>query len=94
MFSFASFSQALPHIRRFLQGLPAGTKTTAGFVISSVYSQAYATRISGSSVLAGTFESALSTNDMQYDRLEKLYRRSERRGRPLTYSGDLRHGAV
>lgn len=94
MFSFASFSQAIPQIRRFLQGLPAGPKTTAGFVISSVYSPACAIQISGGSFLAGSFESALSTNDLQYDRLEKLYRRSERKGRPLTYSGDLRHGAV
>jgi hypothetical protein len=93
MFSFASFSQAIPQIRRFLS-LPAGPDATAGFAISSVYSQAYVAQTSGSSVLAGSFESALSTDDLQYDRLKKLYRRSERRGRPLTYSGELRHGAL
>lgn len=94
MFSFASFSQAIPQIRRLLQGLPAGPETTAAFAISSVYSQLCAAQTSGSSVTAGSFESALSTDDLQYDRLRKLYRRSERRGRPLTYSGELRHGAV
>jgi hypothetical protein len=94
MFSFASFSQAIPQIRTFLQGLPAGSQTTAGLAISSVYSQAHSTQTSGSSVSAGSFESALPTDDTHYDRLEKLYRRSERRGRRLTYSGELRHGAV
>lgn len=82
MFSWANFGAALPRIYRYLLGLPAGQYEAA------------CCRGSKSSMLQAESRGGAPAGEAKpaWSRAGTPCRRSQRPGRPLTYSGPVRQG--